>query len=120
MAKISTAAGAALLLVSSFGLAQAADAPKAFNQCKACHKTEAGKNAVGPSLFGVYGRKAGTEPGFKYSPAMANSGLTWDDENLTKYLSNPKETVPGNKMAFAGLKNPEDVKEAIAYLATLK
>lgn len=100
--------------------ANAADAPAAFNQCKACHKVEAGKNGVGPSLFGVYGRKAGTAEGFKYSAQMAGSGLTWDDAGLSKYLADPKGTVPGNKMAFAGLKKPEDLAAVIAYLKTVK
>ena len=100
--------------------ATAADAPAAFNQCKACHKVEAGKHGVGPSLFGVFGAKAGHAEGYKYSDAHLKSGLTWDEATLTKYLADPKATVPGNKMAFAGLKNPEDVKEVIAYLKTLK
>ncbi|MFG1429474.1 cytochrome c family protein [Xanthobacter sp. V2C-8] len=111
------AAAAALLLASA---AQAADAPPAFNQCKACHRVEAGKNLVGPSLFGVYGRQSGTVEGFNYSPAMKNANLTWDEASLTKYLSNPKEAVPGNKMAFMGLKKPEDVKAVVDYLATLR
>jgi cytochrome c len=100
--------------------ANAADAPAAFNACKACHKVEAGKHGVGPSLAGVYGRKAGAAEGFKYSPAMSGSGLTWDDANLAKYLADPKATVPGNKMAYAGLKNPADVTAVVDYLKTLK
>ena len=98
--------------------ASAADAPKAFNQCKACHII--GKNAIGPNLVGVAGRKSGSEAGFKYSDAMAKSGLTWDDATLTKYIGDPKATVPDNKMTFAGLKKAEDVAEVIAYLKTLK
>lgn len=109
---------AALLLAPV--AATAADAPAAFNQCKACHKVEAGKHGVGPSLFGVYGKKAGTIEGFKYSDAHKNSGLTWDEATLTKYLADPKATIPGNKMAFAGLKKPEDVKAVIEYMKTLK
>lgn len=100
--------------------ANAADAPKAFNACKACHKVEAGKHGVGPSLFGVYGAKAGHAEGFKYSDKHLASGLTWDDANLHKYLADPKGTIPGNKMAFAGLKNPDDVNAVIEYLKTLK
>lgn len=100
--------------------ANAADAPKAFNACKACHKVEAGKHGVGPSLFGVYGAKAGHAEGFKYSDKHLASGLTWDDANLAKYLADPKGTIPGNKMAFAGLKKPEDVSAVIEYLKTLK
>ncbi|MFG1297892.1 c-type cytochrome [Xanthobacter variabilis] len=111
------AAAVALLFTTS---AQAADAPRAFNACKACHRVEPGKNLVGPTLFGVVGRKAGTEPGFKYSPAMEAAGWTWDPENLSAYIADPKKTLPGNRMAFIGLKNPEDVKAVVAYLETLK
>ena len=100
--------------------ATAADAPAAFNQCKACHKVEAGKHGVGPSLFGVFGAKAGHAEGYKYSDAHLKSGLTWDEATLAKYLADPKATVPGNKMAFAGLKKPEDVKAVVDYLKTVK
>lgn len=100
--------------------ATAADAPAAFNQCKACHKVEAGKHGVGPSLFGVVGAKAGHAEGYKYSDAHIKSGLTWDEATLAKYLADPKATVPGNKMAFAGLKKDEDVKAVVEYLKTLK
>lgn len=100
--------------------ATAADAPAAFNQCKACHKVEAGKHGVGPSLFGVFGAKAGHAEGYKYSDAHLKSGLSWDEATLGKYLADPKATVPGNKMAFAGLKKPEDVKAVVDYLKTLK
>jgi cytochrome c len=109
----------AALLAAPFA-ASADDAPAAFNQCKACHKVEAGKNGVGPSLAGVFGRKSGTAAGFSYSPAMTAAGLTWDEANLGKYLADPKGAVPGNKMAFAGLKKPEDVAAVIAYLKTVK
>lgn len=97
-----------------------AQAPAAFNACKACHKVEAGKNGVGPSLFGVFGAKAGHEASFKYSDAHKASGLTWDEATLAKYLTNPKGTIPGNKMAFAGIKKPEDLQAVIDYLKTLK
>jgi len=106
----------AVLLAAPFA-ASAQEAPKAFNQCRACHII--GKNAVGPNLAGVVGRKAGTADGFKYSDAM-KAGPTWDEAALTKYISDPKAAVPGNKMMFAGLKKPEDVAEVIAYLKTLK
>nr|P00088.1 RecName: Full=Cytochrome c2 iso-2 [Magnetospirillum molischianum] len=97
-----------------------ADAPAGFTLCKACHSVEAGKNGVGPSLAGVYGRKAGTISGFKFSDPHIKSGLTWDEPTLTKYLADPKTVIPGNKMVFAGLKNPDDVKAVIEYLKTLK
>jgi cytochrome c2 len=93
---------------------------KVFNQCKACHTVQAGQNRVGPSLAGVVGRKAGSVEGFQYSPAMKGANLTWTPENLDKYLTDPKALVPGNKMAFPGLKKPEDRANVIAYLAQQK
>lgn len=119
MGKISKGAALAVLLLATTGMAEAAAAPGAFNQCKACHRVEAGKNAVGPSLFGVVGRTAGTEPGFKYSPAMAKAGWVWTPEKLAEYIANPRQVVPGNKMAFAGLPKPEDRADVIAYLSTM-
>lgn len=116
--KLGLVLGAALL-AAPFA-ASAADAPTAFNQCKACHKVEAGKHGVGPSLDKVFGAKAGHAEGYKYSEAHLKSGLTWDEATLTKYLADPKGTVPGNKMAFAGLKKPEDLKAVVDYLKTLK
>lgn len=115
-----TLIAAAAVAVLFAGAAEAADAPPAFNQCKACHSVEQGKNKIGPSLFGVVGRKAGTEPGFTYSPAMLAAGWVWDEEKLATYIADPKATVPGNKMLFVGLKKPDDVKAVVAYLATLK
>ena len=100
--------------------ANAADVPAAFGVCKACHKVEAGAKGMGPSLFGVVGRKAGSLEGFSYSPAMTGFGKVWDVAALTSYIGDPKGTVPGNKMAFAGIKKPEDAKAVAEYLSTLK
>lgn len=75
---------------------------------------------IGPSLFGVVGREAGTIPGFHYSPANKNSGITWTPEKLDPYLTNPKAIVPGTTMMFAGLKDAQQRADLIAYLATLK
>lgn len=101
---------------SALAAGDAAKGEKVFNQCKICHSLEKGKNMIGPSLAGVIGRKAGTVPGFKYSDAMAKSGITWNDENLEKYLKNPKGFIPGNKMPFVGLKKEDDVENVIAFL----
>lgn len=90
-----------------------------FNKCKACHDAETGKNKVGPSLKGVIGRTAGTHEGFKYSKAMTDAGaggLVWDEAKIAQYLKDPKRFVPGNKMAFPGLKKDDEIANVIAYL----
>ncbi|MBA4095910.1 MAG: cytochrome c family protein [Rhodospirillum sp.] len=90
---------------------------KAFAVCKACHKVgEGAKNGVGPALNGVVGRAAGAVEGYKYSDAMANSGITWDEANLAEYLKNPKAKVPSGKMMFAGVKDDTKLADLIAYL----
>lgn len=93
---------------------------KVFKKCAACHAVgEGAKDRVGPSLNGVIGRTAGTEEGFKYSPAMVKAGeggMVWNDETLDTYLADPKAAVPGNKMAFPGLKSEDDRKAVIAYI----
>jgi cytochrome c len=89
----------------------------AFKVCRTCHQIgESARNFVGPELNGVVGRKAGTVPGYNYSDANKNSGLTWDEATLTKYLHSPREVVPGTKMAFPGLTRDSDIANVIAYL----
>jgi len=88
--------------------------------CAVCHSAEPGQNKIGPSLFGVVGRKAGTAPGYTYSDTMKNSGLTWTPDQLDTYLTNPKGVVSNTKMMFLGLKNANDRKAITEYLATLK
>ena len=87
-----------------------------FAQCRTCHLIEEGKNGVGPSLYGVIGRTAGTIEGFRYSDANANSGVTWTPEVMYEYLEAPREFMPGTRMAFPGLKDPQDRADVIAYL----
>jgi len=111
------ALGVSLMASVSGASAQDAEAgEKVFRACKACHTLEEGKNRVGPSLHGIVGRKAGTVDGFAYSPAMKNANIVWDDENLKKYLADPKGFITGNKMAFAGVKKEDDLNSLIAYL----
>jgi cytochrome c len=88
-----------------------------FKKCRACHQVgETAKNAVGPKLNGIIGRTAGSVDGFNYSPANKNSGVTWSDENFKKYIVDPKAFMPGNKMAFAGVKDEKDVADLLAFL----
>jgi cytochrome c len=96
----------------------AAKGEKVFAQCRACHVAEPGVNRVGPSLWGVVGRTAGSIEGFRYSKANQNSGLVWSEEQLFTYLEAPQRTIPGTTMAFGGLKNPQDRADIIAFLKT--
>ena len=96
--------------------ADAAAGQAIFNRCKICHSLDAGKNNVGPSLHGIFGRKAGTAPQFAYSAAMKDAGIVWGDETLAKYLRDPKAVVPGGKMAFPGLKDDTQIADLLAYL----
>jgi len=93
---------------------------RVFNKCKACHDIRPGKNKIGPSLHGVVGRKAGTAPGYRYSPALKKADLTWTEENLHKYLENPRKMIRGTRMAFAGLRSKKERDDVIAYLKSLK
>lgn len=116
------------LAVLGLALAPSAQAQNAeagrtvFNQCRACHTIEAGgRNGVGPNLHAIVGRRAGSIEGFRYSAPMrtaAEGGLTWTPENLDRYLTNPKDLVPGGSMAFAGLRNEQQRQDLIAWLAT--
>jgi cytochrome c len=111
---------AGFVLAGSVGAASAQDAAageKVFAKCKVCHQIgEGAKNAVGPVLNGVVGRKAGTYADYSYSDANKNSGLTWDEATLKEYLKNPRAKVPGTKMIFPGLPKDEDIDNVIAYL----
>lgn len=107
-------------LVASRGYAQDAEHGKSvFQACAACHATDHA-NRVGPGLEGIVGRMAGTVPGFRYSNAMKNAGIVWDDKWLNAYLESPQKAVPGNRMPYPGLKDATDRADLVAYLATLK
>jgi len=109
-----------LLAIAGAGHANAQDAAageKVFGVCKSCHQIgENAKNSVGPVLNGVIGRKAGSVPGYSYSDANKNSGITWDEATFHDYIQNPKAKVPGTKMIYAGLKDEQKIKDLIAFL----
>ena len=88
-----------------------------FQDCAACHRLEAGANNVGPSLHGIFTRKAGEIGDFRYSPAIKRSGIVWTPEMLEKFIADPQSLVPGNRMPYAGMANPSDRADLIAYLA---
>lgn len=89
---------------------------KVFKKCKACHYVDQEKNKTGPHLVNIIGRTAGSIEGYKYSKAMSESGIVWDEETLAAYLLAPKKYIKGTKMAFRGLRKPEDIANVIAYL----
>ena len=107
---------AVVMFVTPATAGDAALGQKVFNKCKACHEAADVKNKVGPGLKGLFGRKAGSVEGYAYSDAMKNSGITWGEDTLKAYLTDPKAVVPGGKMSFAGLKKEEEIENIIAYL----
>ena len=118
MKKVEAAPAAAVTTAALAGDVKAGK--KVFKKCKACHKMKAGKNGVGPHLVGMIGREAGAVEGFKYSKAMAGSGLVWDAETLTGFLTKPKKYLKGTKMTFNGLKKPADIEKVLAYIASVE
>jgi cytochrome c len=117
-------AGAAAAIVVSLatpqGFAQSGNAARGervFNQqCKTCHSLEEGPSLTGPTLHGMFGRKAGTAPGFEFSEAMIKSGIVWDETTLAEYTRDPKAKVPDTKMVFNGLKQAGQLADLVAYL----
>ena len=115
--------GTAGLCVAAFiaaaGSASAADAgrgEKLFVECASCHSIEKGVDGVGPSLFGLFQRKAGEVADFRYSPALKRSGITWTPQTLDQYLADPQKSVPGNRMPYSGMPDAGARADLIAYL----
>ena len=113
-------ATAGLLLAAPAQAGDAAAGAKVFKKCKACHYVDREKNKSGPHLVNIIGRAAGAVEGFKYSKAMAGSGLVWDEATLAGFLAKPKKYLKGTKMSFAGLKKESDIANVIAYLKSPK
>lgn len=96
-----------------------ADGAEVFKKCRTCHQVgEDAKNLVGPKLNGLFGRTAGSIEGFNYSDANKSSGIVWDEKTFANYIRDPRAAMPGNKMAFVGIKDERDVADLIAYLKT--
>jgi len=113
-------AGAGLLFALTASAALAADADhgkQVYQACAACHSDK--PDALGPSLVGVIGRKAGSRDDFRYSNAMMRAGFDWDAGNLRQYLADPQAKVKGNRMPFGGVSDPKDLDDIVAYLKTL-
>jgi cytochrome c2 len=104
--------------------ASAADAEKGKEiydrRCQICHSMDSGVNKLGPSLAGVFGKKAGSVSGYSYSQALKDSDIVWNAQNLDQWLADPHQFVPGDKMPFPGLKNAADRQDVIAYLKEAK
>ncbi|MGA2950737.1 MAG: cytochrome c family protein [Caulobacteraceae bacterium] len=91
-----------------------------FAICKTCHNTAQGSgDGIGPNLWGIFGRKAGSEPGFAYSDGMKALGITWDAQAIDKWIADPKSMDPQTKMTYIGMKDPKDRADLIAYLKTV-
>jgi cytochrome c len=116
-----TAVLVALMLGWSMQVAAAegnpAEGARVFRQCIACHTLEAGEHRTGPSLAGVFGREAGTAPGFtRYSPALERADLVWDGATLDAWLADPEGLIPGNRMTFPGIPDAKARADLVAYL----
>jgi cytochrome c len=117
-----TILSASLLLPVAASAQDAAAGQRVFAQCRACHQIgETARNGVGPELNGLFGRRAGTAPGYNYSDAYKRPEVTtkvWNEENFSTYIRDPRGVTPGTRMVFAGLHNDQQINDLIAYLKT--
>jgi len=110
-------AAAVAALPAPYNAAEYDAGRRVFAQCRSCHTIEpGGPNRVGPNLHGVFGRHIGSAPDFNYSPAVQEADFVWDPDHLDHWLANPREFLPGNRMAFAGVRNETQRRDLIAYL----
>jgi cytochrome c len=103
-------------LVSGVARADVKRGEKLFEECRACHLVERGASGVGPSLYGVMGRRAGALDDFRYSPALKKSGITWSKQTLDAYVLDPQKAVPSNRMPYAGMPEARDRADLIDYI----
>jgi cytochrome c len=107
-------------LPATFQTADLENGQAKFALCKSCHTAApGGESAVGPNLYGVFGRKAGSLAGFTYSNGVTALGFAWDAEKVAQWITNPRAMVPGTKMTYAGMENPKDRTDVVAYLKVL-
>ena len=104
-----------ILTVSIANTADTVKGKKVFKKCVACHSSQEGKNKIGPPLNNLLGRKAGSVEGYKYSKAMKNSGVVWDEESLDKFLTKPRKFIPKTKMSFRGIKKKSLRDDLISF-----
>jgi|FreactTroBogLake_1042271.scaffolds.fasta_scaffold09294_3 cytochrome c len=108
------------LFITPVVLAQDARSGKdLFLDCASCHSTHSGEQMSGPSLAGIFGRKAGSVESFRYSNAVKKSGVTWDANSLNQYIADPQSFIPGGRMPYSGMPSEADRKKLIEYLQTL-
>jgi len=116
-AETSSASSGSGDIMALFASTSAAEGAKVFKKCAACHSiAEGGANKIGPALWGVIGRPAGSVPNYKYSKALAAHGKDWSFEEMNGFLIKPKDWIKGTKMSFAGLKNAKDRAAVILYM----
>ena len=114
--------GGLITFILIFSIANAADpltGKKVFKKCVACHSLQEGKNKIGPSLYNLMGRKAGSVEGYKYSKAMKNSDVVWDEESLDKFLIKPRKFIKRTKMSFRGIKKKSSRDDLISFFKNL-
>lgn len=106
-------------LPAPYNTGDLANGKKQFARCRSCHTLGEGQaNLTGPNLYGLFGRKAGSVPGYNYSDAVKSAGFEWEAKHLNDWLADPRGYMPGTKMSFAGLKSEKDRVDLIAYLKT--
>ncbi len=122
LARAAACAAAGLMMVSPAVAGDAGHGKSVFeDECSICHAaTKSGGTIVGPTLYGIVGRKAGGVADFNYSPSMKAAGFDWSEDQLHAYLTDPAKVVPNNKMPYGGLKNAKKLDDLVAYLASLK